>query len=396
MSPSTRVVVGGYFPTFSPNIIFDSLGSKVDFLVLGEGEQTFLELSQRILGGSNHFEDIHGIAYYNNGNPVFSASREIVNNLDLFPFPDRDIRFGCASVITSRGCPFNCSFCSIKNFYGRKYRTRSVGNLISELIALKRMGVKYVKFLDDNTFVSYPLFNEFYRECFSNNLQTMRFSMSVSGSLILSHPHILDKMRKMNVRGFAVGVETMDNKARELLRVKDKIRDPSELIRIIRRSSFKGNITFFQILNTGFEKSIDEVKDSSIKFLQAVKGIKNITILPALIQPWPGSDIREMFIQKGLKVADVTHLKMEESGVASKFISEKQLNDWVVEYKLLIRKQRKHYTPHSFFSGLIFFLTSSIRPITKLKMAWALFSYYIRVSSTKDPSRMLNSTKRFF
>ncbi len=396
VSPSTKVIVGGYLPTFSSESIFKTLGNKVDFLVVGEGEQTFLELVQRILIGSNHFDDIRGIAFLRQGTSQYTPKRELIQDLDSFPFPIRKIRFRSASVATSRGCIFNCSFCSIKNFYSRKYRTRSVENVIAELVTLKRKGVKYLKFLDDNAIISYPYFQKFFGEYISKKLYTMKSSIKVSGAIFLNHPEVMDSLRKMNVIEISVGIETLSEEGKKIFMLEDKIEDTRRLLRIISQSSFNGSINFYQILNTGFEKSIQEVKHNSMQLVRAVKGIHNVSIIPLLVQPWPGSDIREIFLKEGFKVADVLHLNCGGSGVSSPNTTGEELNKWALEYDLLLRKQKLNQNSNSLFWGLILFATSSILLKTKLKMLQSMLFYYLRVNPIQDPWRMQNSTKTFF
>lgn len=148
--------------------------ADVDFVVIGEGERTVVELIGKIeedLFGQ--LKEIKGIGYKQQGKLIVTEPRPLIEDLDSIPFPAwhlfkmseyaaaaREARGSrhsysysdrWASMITSRGCPFNCNFCSIKLTMGRKFRSRSPGNIISEIEQLVNVfGIKHINFEDDN------------------------------------------------------------------------------------------------------------------------------------------------------------------------------------------------------------------------------------------------------
>jgi anaerobic magnesium-protoporphyrin IX monomethyl ester cyclase len=153
------VVAGGQHATF-----FDSEALSTglfDFIVRGEGELTMLELARHIQEG-NSFEEVKGISYISDGELIRTPNRPLIQDLDSLPFPARDLlplkRYttslhgrSLAAALTSRGCPFNCEFCACSQFFGRRWRTRSVENVMEELGLLRReQGYQAVAFFDDN------------------------------------------------------------------------------------------------------------------------------------------------------------------------------------------------------------------------------------------------------
>ena len=147
---------------------------EVDYMVVGEGEQTVVELIRKI--NSENFEElknIQGIGYKRQGELLLTESRPLIDDLDsislpawnLFPMGNyaaaaRTARGSrqsysysdhWASMVTSRGCPFNCNFCSIKLTMGRKFRPRSPENIIGEIdLLVNTFGIKHINFEDDN------------------------------------------------------------------------------------------------------------------------------------------------------------------------------------------------------------------------------------------------------
>lgn len=130
--PNSTVVLGGPHATFMDTEILKQ-ESAVDVIVRGEGEQTLLELTQKI-GSQESLSTVEGITFKKEGQIIQNPSRPYIQNLDELPFPaykhfplDKYRLFGKLffPVITSRGCPFQCSFCTSSRILGKQYRARS-------------------------------------------------------------------------------------------------------------------------------------------------------------------------------------------------------------------------------------------------------------------------------
>ena len=158
---STPIIWGGIHPTICPE---ESI-RHADMICLGEGELPMVDLANSLAAG----KDITGIPnlWVNKGNEVFKNDFRPLNDLDLLPFPDlteenkhyissRPFSLSMYSIMTSRGCPFNCSFCSnsiLREIYkgkGSYIRRRSIENVISELLMAKeKYNISEVLFQDD-------------------------------------------------------------------------------------------------------------------------------------------------------------------------------------------------------------------------------------------------------
>ena len=160
--PDSLIVMGGSHPTALPEETMRN--GPFDVAVLGEGEFSFLELAQRVRNASKDFSGINGLMYRQNGELIFTGKSAYLEDLDSLPFPALHLfpplsiyhpmpgnvrKIPYAQMITSRGCPYQCTFCDRKVF-GQLFRARSPRNVVDEIeMLMKRFAVKEVKFNDD-------------------------------------------------------------------------------------------------------------------------------------------------------------------------------------------------------------------------------------------------------
>lgn len=135
--PSANVVLGGYHPTFTyPELLKHDY---VDFVVRGEGEYTMLELVKTLEQGRD-LKKVQGIAFEDHVTP----DRSVITNLDSLPFPARhllpmadykimNMKLPVGTLISGRGCPYQCSFCASSAMHGNKLRLRSANNVVDEM-----------------------------------------------------------------------------------------------------------------------------------------------------------------------------------------------------------------------------------------------------------------------
>jgi len=156
--PNAKVVVGGPHPTMEPTRTLEEC-KEIDYCVISEAEETMLELTQ-----DKKDKDILGISFKDDrGNIIVNAGRPLIEDLDKLPFPARDLlpqdkywtpgvrRYPYAIMMTSRGCPYSCTFCSNFRTQGKQFRARSPENVLAEIDHLvKDFGVKEINIIDDN------------------------------------------------------------------------------------------------------------------------------------------------------------------------------------------------------------------------------------------------------
>ena len=161
--PEATFVAGGPHPTAVPEQA--AAETVFDGVVLGEGEETFVELLAHLAGeGQTRPDDIPGLAFRRNGQVVVTPPRARIEDLDTIPFPARHLlsplavyrptpasyrRLPLAHIMTSRGCPSRCNFCD-RAIFGEKYRARSADNVLAEIEeVVGKHGAREIRFFDD-------------------------------------------------------------------------------------------------------------------------------------------------------------------------------------------------------------------------------------------------------
>ena len=148
LNPDAVVVLGG------PEVSFDAetlitMHKYIDYIIRGEGEETFLELLQLLKSDMHNNAEILGLTYRLGNQIVSTPDRPLLQNLDIIPFPYEDIKQLSNKIIyyeTSRGCPFNCQYCLSSTLHGVRYF--SMDRIKQELKQFIDLGVKQVKLVD--------------------------------------------------------------------------------------------------------------------------------------------------------------------------------------------------------------------------------------------------------
>lgn len=161
--PTITIIVGGVHPSALKSEILRQC-PNIDILVVGEGEQTFLDLV-RIIEKEESLEYVDGICYRKNGTIFTTPPREFIENLDSLPFPAFDLVAPLAKypgpypvkshptihIMASRGCPFDCQFCS-NPIWGKKVRFHSPEYILNEIEWLQKTFQVHEIFFQDDTF----------------------------------------------------------------------------------------------------------------------------------------------------------------------------------------------------------------------------------------------------
>jgi len=232
LRPEARVVVGGYDPSLAWKAYADPT-FDVDFIVRGEGEHTFSELLRAIESGGG-FNGIAGLSYRNGGNRsgrdfVHNPSRPVhrLEKEEIRP-PSRDARVlqgytllgRQADVIeTSRGCTYDCSFCSIIEMRGRNIHMYPIERVLDDLRDARAHGARSIFIVDDNITLNVRHFEHVCRAIIDAGLDDLDYSVQAMTSSIANHGDRLGPlMRRAGFRYVFLGIENILETDLEFLR----------------------------------------------------------------------------------------------------------------------------------------------------------------------------------
>ncbi|HEY1660193.1 MAG TPA: radical SAM protein [Candidatus Sulfotelmatobacter sp.] len=229
LQPGVKIVVGGYDPSLAPEGYVDM---GVDYLVRSEGEVTFRELLRAIEQGTG-VEQICGLSYKNGDqwvhNPARPPHRLEDNDIRL---PNRDARVLKGYTLmgrpvdvieTSRGCTFDCSFCSIIEMRGRNFFAYSFDRVLADIRDARDHGARTIFLVDDNITLNVRRFEAFCEAIIGAGLNTLDYFVQAMTSAIANHGETLAPlMRRAGFRYVFLGIENILEGDLEFLRAAAK------------------------------------------------------------------------------------------------------------------------------------------------------------------------------
>lgn len=298
------VVVGGPDPTVSYS---DYLHWGADFVVIGEGEVTALELMFHLANNEpSAARTIRGIAYHNESNVVVNPPRPLIANLDQLPLPALDLiavepylelwqqhhDYTELHMMTSRGCPFTCTWCS-RAVFGRSFRQRSVVNVVDEMVYLRdSYGVDRLWIADDTFGLNQRWLEAWCREVVRSGLQ-IPFKCMTRVDLIRSE--MLQRLKEVGCYQIHLGVESGSQRVLDAMQKRTRVDQIREASKMIRDAGIE--LGFFIMFGYPGEKTEDIRKTEQLIF-----EMNPDTLGVSIAYPVPGTEFYD--IVKDRLVAD--------------------------------------------------------------------------------------------
>ena len=219
LKPDVRVTVGGYDPSLAPEAYTDNSSGVVDFIIRGEGEITFRELL-RAIEEERGFDHIAGLSY-RSGDRFYHTPDRPVNGLENgeIKLPNRDARVLQGYTIlgrqvdvieTSRGCTYDCSFCSIIEMRGRNFFTYTFDRVIADIRDAYDHGARAIFIVDDNVALNVRRFEALCQAIIDAGLNDIDYTVQAMTSSIANHGDTLAPlMHKAGFRYVFLGIENI-------------------------------------------------------------------------------------------------------------------------------------------------------------------------------------------
>jgi len=366
------VVFGGPHPSAIPDEIIKN--KNIDGIIIGEGEETISEFVKHKTKGET--VPVCGMIQKQGKKLLKGDVRPFIENLDELPFPAWQLlkhkekysppdalRLPVATVLTSRGCPYKCTFCQAPKLWGRKIRRRSVENVMEEIHLLtEKYGIKEIHFADDdfshNKEWTLNILDAMKRE----NIQ-VRFSFMNGLRITNIDEEILTGMKNTGFINIGFGIES--GSQRILNRVKKGLRicEVKEKMKLAKRMGFKTWAFFILGLPGESPSTIKETIDFSLSLdLDFAKFF--------YLVPFPATEIYEEFRSKGfLRTNDFS-----KYGLYNEPVYEfPQLTRNEIKRALVLAYLRFYLRPQKMLSILF-----KIRSITELKLNFRAVLFLLR------------------
>lgn len=313
------IVMGG------PHVSFEIEGSfqrlpALDYVAIGEGEHTMRELA-RALEGRMDLRDVRGLAGIDRrtGRAWKNAPRPLEDDLDALPNPARDLvplaRYlafdSHASVVTSRGCPYECIFCSAPAWTGRKVRYRNPSRCVDEIEDLARLGFTEIT-IEDDLFTLYR--KHFLAVCGELIARNTGIRWNAFSRVDTITPEIVETMARAGCQAICFGVESGDQEVLDLAKKNSSLAKVKDAMRMAREAGICALASFI----VGLPGETEETLRRTVAFAEELKHEFGSLYGFHVLSPFPGTEVRERAADYGLEILHSDWTRYDANHVVSR------------------------------------------------------------------------------
>ena len=353
------IVFGGIHPTIFPKEILEDC-SSIDYIILGEGEHSFLELIKAHFSDKEKLKNIDGLAFRNKKQIIVNPKMKFIENLDDLPYPAyhllnlKEYYFNTSDwynpkklpinvslpIISSRSCPNQCTFCSMFLVHGKKFRLRSPKNVVDEIEYLyRKYNHRYFSFMDDNFTFSRKRAIEIAKEIIKRKLN-IQFDTPNGTSIKTLDKELIGFLIKAGLIRLCVapesGSEFIRNKA-----IKKGL-STAAIYRFINFIKDYPQVHVKAFFVIGYPEETKETLEETYQMIKKIKPfIKQVSVFNVV--PFPGTPLFEYCQKK-----DLINLSLDElckSNILSNYNKSDHvfIKPYQLEIKDLIKFRKKVY-----------------------------------------------------
>ncbi|MFA6525942.1 MAG: radical SAM protein [Candidatus Buchananbacteria bacterium] len=291
-------VLGGSHPHLYPEETICL--ENIDFVVKGEGEVSFLKLLEA-LDGNGNFSEIKGLVYRKDGQIFNNPVGDLNENLDGLPFPDRELLpvnkynslLGAGRIvttmITSRGCPFQCSFCN-RPHLGKRFRYHSALRVVDEMEACIKMGIEEILIYDDTFTINRQRVLDV---CSEINKRNLKFIWDIRARVDTVDAEVLKALMSAGCTRIHFGVEAGTEK---ILRVLNKGIHLDQIEKTFKIAKELG----FEILGYFIIGAPEETKEDILATIKFAKKLNPDYVHITILTPYPATEIYARALKEGV------------------------------------------------------------------------------------------------
>jgi radical SAM superfamily enzyme YgiQ (UPF0313 family) len=318
------VVLGGPHATFMPRQTMEEC-KYIDIIVKGEGEETTRELIENIEKGAS-LKGVKGITFREKNEIIDTEPRPFIKNIDDIPFPSRDLlpmhlyNFNgvkYTTMLTSRGCPFGCSFCSSSRLFGGYWRGRSPENVLEEMkIVYEEYGIRNIEFIDDTFTLDQKRAEKI---CDGIIEQGWDISWGASSRVDTLSRELAEKMKKAGCWIIFLGIESGSQKILDAIGKRITLEQAKKAVKILKEAGIQVLGSFI----IGFLQDTKETIKETIKFAKSL----NLDYAEfSILTPYPGTPIFDYAKKNNMLLTeDWSKYTATEPIVKIEGISEKEI-----------------------------------------------------------------------
>lgn len=292
--PDITTVIGGHHITVAKEKAFDK---AFDYAFIGEADLSW-PLFLNCLENDSDVSTVKGILFRRNNDVCFTGPAEKINNIDKLPIPSRHLlkmdeyQMGTlegdknfTTVMTTRGCPFKCTFCSTE-VYGNVLRKRSPESVVDEIKSvIKIYGTRHIIFLDDTLTIDKKHILDICDLILQNNL-SITFEGSTRANLV--DEELISRMKQAGLVRISFGLESVDENIRKLM----KKEVPLDAYCTANRLTNRYGVETLNSCMIGLPGETVKTICDTLKFLRKSREIKQANLSIAV--PYPGTELYEM------------------------------------------------------------------------------------------------------
>lgn len=307
------ILWGGIHPSLLPQQCLEE--EYIDFVMIGEGEETILEFV-RVSRQGNNFSGVLGLGYKRDGRQIINQRRFLIANLDnwrldfsLFDMNKYVFKLGPYKKVmaykTSRGCPFNCAFCYNNDFNLSRWRVWSAKTVIEDIDFLKeKYKIDAIKFYDDNFFVDKKRAIEI--------LRAINIPSHLEIRIDAIDDNIARELKELKVFDMLIGLESGSNRLLQLIDKRFTVDQLFSGVKSIAKYNLHATYSFIVGLPTESKEEFQQTIDLMYKIYQ-IHPRAGFTLGAYL--PYPGSKMYKFSIQQGFK----SPVRTEDWGMIDRF-----------------------------------------------------------------------------